>query len=253
MLWAFAKIACLVKILLDWTNNYGVRPFFPFDPRWYAGSFVFLFEPVIFAVLLVGLVAPAIFGMADREIGVRRPRFRGQGWAIFALSAVVLVWCWRWAEHRIALDLLAEHPLRDDVALRACANPFPITPYRWYVVVEYPDRYQTAIVDTRTGEVRTNPSEDTYYKSPQTPAVLAADRSWLGRVYLDWSQFPWITEDSLSDPTSGSATVVRFRDLRFAYPVLSGQKRHHAPLGGSVTVGPQGQIEEMEMGGHVQH
>ena len=36
-------------LLLDWTNNYGLRPFFPFNPRWYAGSFVFIAEPVMWA------------------------------------------------------------------------------------------------------------------------------------------------------------------------------------------------------------
>jgi hypothetical protein len=39
-------------LLLDWTNNYGLRPFFPFNPRWYAGSFVFIAEPVIWALLI---------------------------------------------------------------------------------------------------------------------------------------------------------------------------------------------------------
>ncbi len=54
-LYGFILVALLSHILLDWTNNYGVRPFFPFDPRWYAGSFVFIFEPVIFLLLLLAL------------------------------------------------------------------------------------------------------------------------------------------------------------------------------------------------------
>ena len=41
-LYLTALIAALSHLLLDWTNNYGVRPFFPFNPRWYAGSFVFI-------------------------------------------------------------------------------------------------------------------------------------------------------------------------------------------------------------------
>jgi len=46
-LYATALIAALSHLLLDWTNNYGVRPFFPFNPRWYAGSFMFIAEPVL--------------------------------------------------------------------------------------------------------------------------------------------------------------------------------------------------------------
>jgi inner membrane protein len=255
LIWLFALLADLSHIFLDWTNNYGVRPFFPFNPHWYAGSFVFIFEPVIFAVLLLGLVAPAIFGLADREIGVHRPRFRGQGWAIFALSAMVAVWSWRWAEHKVALDMLANQPLNEETVLRTSINPFPVTPYRWFAVVETKDFYQTAILDTRSGEVLSRAPEDVYYKSPVTPVVQAEERSWLGRVYLDWSQFPLVEEDNSWGALSGGEdeTQVDFRDLRFAYSIFSRHGRHGNPLGGSVTVGPQGQIEEMRLDGQVQH
>ena len=46
-LYATAFVAALSHLLLDWTNNYGLRPFFPFNPRWYAGSFMFIAEPVL--------------------------------------------------------------------------------------------------------------------------------------------------------------------------------------------------------------
>src|SRR6266702_4688346 len=41
---SFVLIALLSHIMLDWTNNYENRPFFPFNPRRYAGSFVFIFK-----------------------------------------------------------------------------------------------------------------------------------------------------------------------------------------------------------------
>ena len=87
-LWVYlsAFIASLSHILLDWTNNYGVRPFFPFNPRWYEGSFVFIAEPVLWVLLVAALIIPWLLGLADREIGVERTPFRGRGWAIFALS-----------------------------------------------------------------------------------------------------------------------------------------------------------------------
>ncbi|MGD0682671.1 MAG: metal-dependent hydrolase, partial [Terracidiphilus sp.] len=85
-LYLTALIAALSHLLLDWTNNYGLRPFFPFNPRWYAGSFVFIAEPVIWALLLAALVIPWLLGLIGGEIGVRRVQFRGRGWAIFALT-----------------------------------------------------------------------------------------------------------------------------------------------------------------------
>ncbi|HEY0322141.1 MAG TPA: metal-dependent hydrolase [Pyrinomonadaceae bacterium] len=37
--------------LLDWTNNYGVRPFLPWSGRWYYGDLVFIIDPWFWLVL----------------------------------------------------------------------------------------------------------------------------------------------------------------------------------------------------------
>lgn len=37
--------------LLDWTNNYGVRPLLPWDPRWLYGDLVFIVDPWIWLLL----------------------------------------------------------------------------------------------------------------------------------------------------------------------------------------------------------
>jgi inner membrane protein len=105
-LYLTALIAALSHLLLDWTNNYGVRPFFPFNPRWYEGSFVFIAEPVIWALLLIALIVPALLGLIGGEIGARRNPYRGRGWAIFALVGMVVLWGWRWSEHAHALALV---------------------------------------------------------------------------------------------------------------------------------------------------
>src|ERR687896_237741 len=37
--------------LLDWTNNYGMRFFLPWSPKWYYGDLVFIIDPYIWLVL----------------------------------------------------------------------------------------------------------------------------------------------------------------------------------------------------------
>ena len=37
--------------LMDWTNNYGVRPFLPWNPKWFYGDFVFVIDPVLWLTL----------------------------------------------------------------------------------------------------------------------------------------------------------------------------------------------------------
>lgn len=37
--------------LLDFTNNYGIRPFLPWDPKWIYGDFVFIVDPYLWLIL----------------------------------------------------------------------------------------------------------------------------------------------------------------------------------------------------------
>jgi len=254
-------IALLSHILLDWTNNYGVRPFFPFNPRWYAGSFIFIFEPVLFVVLLVSLVAPALFGLVGSEVGARRPAFRGRGWAIFALVAMVGLWGWREVEHDAAIQLASTAAYGPNSmgaeVLRVTASPYPGNPYRWHTVVETPGFYQMATVDSLKGTVLTDPAQDLFYKPATTPATGAAKRSRLGRAYLDWSSWPLVTEigpDGPEDAPPGSPdwTAVTFVDMRFMYDTALIQGRDHPPVSGTVFVDANRQIEWMEFGGRQQ-
>ena len=44
-------IATATHPLMDWTNNYGVRPFLPWNPKWFYGDFVFVIDPVLWLTL----------------------------------------------------------------------------------------------------------------------------------------------------------------------------------------------------------
>jgi inner membrane protein len=245
-------VALLSHLLLDWTNNYGLRPFFPFNPRWYSGSIVFIFEPVLFAMLVIALVAPALFGLIGSEVGARRQPFRGRGWAIAALLGMVSLWGWRTIEKNKALALVANEDFGAQ-QLRVGMSPHPITPFQWHVVVDTPMTYQLAVVDTLSGTVTRDPG-NIFYKPPTTIATLIAKQSWLGEAYLDWSQFPLVTELARSaDPDSRDLTTVSFRDLRFLYDVPLMKGRENPPLTGTVTINQDRRIVQMEMDGRVQH
>src|SRR5262249_54246092 len=56
LLFFYACLGALSHILLDFTNNYGVRPFWPFYGRWYSWDIVFIFEPLMWAALILGLI-----------------------------------------------------------------------------------------------------------------------------------------------------------------------------------------------------
>jgi inner membrane protein len=249
LLYCFALVALLSHLLLDWTNNYGLRPFFPFNPHWYAGSLVFIFEPVIFVALLVGLVAPSLFGLINSEVGARRAVFRGRGWAVAALVAMMALWGWRWVEHEKAVQLAMAGDYDGAEVLRVSVNPSPVNPFRWHAVVDTPTTYRLATVDTWNEVVTSKEHTDVIYKPPTTLATLVAKRSWLGEVYLDWSSYPLVTDTGTD--ADGMATV-SFRDLRFMYdmPFLAG--RESPPLSGNVDVNADRRVVRMEMDGRVQ-
>src|SRR6202008_3896094 len=73
LLFLFAYIAGLSHILLDYTNNYGVRPFWPFWEKWYSWDIVFIAEPLLWIALTAGLVLPGFFALIAQEVGARRP------------------------------------------------------------------------------------------------------------------------------------------------------------------------------------
>jgi inner membrane protein len=250
LLYLFALIALLSHLLLDWTNNYGLRPFFPFNPHWYPASIVFIFEPVIFAVLLIALIAPSLFGLISSEVGARKPPFRGRGWAIAALFAIVALWGWRTIERQNAIQLAQTTDYNGAEVLSVTADPYPVNPFRWQTVVETPQFYQIATVDLLNNSVTTSAPADVYYKPPTTLATLVAKRTWLGEVYLDWSKHPLVTE---TGTTEDGLTTVTFRDLRFIYDAsfLSGRK--DPPLSGAVVLNSDRRVVRMEMDGHIQH
>jgi len=262
-LYLVAFIAALTHLLLDWTNNYGLRPFFPFNPRWYAGSFMFIAEPVLWALFFLAFFMPWVLGLADREIGARRKPFRGRGWAIFALIGMLVYGCWRWAERAQAQAMLENTTVASAPVTRFALEPYPINPFRWHAILETPDFYQTAEIDTRDGSIQSDPHRDVLYKPADTPAVEAAKRTFLGQVYLDWGTWA-VVRDVGQEPVPGldppnlppgrTWTTVKFTDLRFDYNFLPGSSAvHRSPLGGWVYIVDGREDAGEIMDGRVQH
>jgi inner membrane protein len=213
LLFLYACLAGFSHILLDFTNNYGVRPYWPFVEKWYSWDIVFIFEPVMFGLLLLGLIVPAFFGLIDSEMGVRQRGPRGRLAAILALVAVVAMWGVRDFEHRRAVRALGARTYEGADPLRVSAYPTIVDPFHWYGVVETRTFFVLAPVNSLQPEVDPEGRLEIRYKPEETPVTLAAKKSYLGSVYMDWAQYPITGTEAIPPPEGGY--LVHFQDLRF--------------------------------------
>jgi inner membrane protein len=242
LLFLYGCLAGLSHIFLDFTNNYGVRPFWPFAEAWHSSDLVFIFDPILFAILILGLIVPSLFSLINEEIGAaQRDRFapRGRVAAGVALIAVVSYWGLREFEHHRAVEALRARSYQSADALRVAAYPYWLNPFRWFAVVETPAFLATMEVDSLRPEVDPDAQMRIRYKPEETEITLAAKKSYLGRVYLSWAQYP-ITE---TEPLADGNYLVHFRDLRYEYP-----DRARASLGASVLLNHDLQVIDERVG-----
>jgi len=77
---AASLIASATHPLMDWTNNYGVRPFLPWNGRWFYGDLVYIVDPYIW--LLLGAVAFLL---------TSKTRLKIAGWCLLAVCATAVI------------------------------------------------------------------------------------------------------------------------------------------------------------------
>jgi inner membrane protein len=248
LLFAYACLAGLTHILLDFTNSYGIRPWWPFSERWISWDIVYIVEPVMLVVLFLGLIVPSLFSLINQEItsGRKAQNPPGRVAATVALIAVFALWGLRDYEHRRAVAALEARTYKGVDAVRISAYSYPFNPFRWYGLAETPAFFASMDVNSLTPEVDPSGTMQIRYKPEETPITLAAKQSYLGQVYLSWAQYP-ITETEELDPglsNNQAAYRVRFRDLRYVYP----GKGPGSPLGASVLLTRDLKVVSQEMG-----
>jgi inner membrane protein len=93
---------------MDWTNNYGIRPFLPFSSRWSYGDFIFIIDPFLWMILggacflltsksklqlgiwlLLGLLLTYLLLTVPGERGLNQPKLLIAIWIIVLIVLVV--------------------------------------------------------------------------------------------------------------------------------------------------------------------
>ena len=138
-----------------------------------------------------------------------------------ALLSVILVWGVRDYEHRRAINALEARLYEGADPVRVSAYAMWGNPFRWHGVVETQNFFASMLVDSSVPDVDPEGHMRIRYKPEETPVTLAAKRSYLGRVYLYWADYPITETEQLP-----RGYIVRFRDLRYDDP----ERERRAPL-----------------------
>ena len=143
---------------------------------------------------------------------------------------MVLLWGWRWAEQGRARMLVENAQITTAPVKRMALEPYPINPFHWHAILETEAYYQTAEVNTLTGEIASDPrwsdlqaAHDRGHGGRQAQ-LSRAGLSGLGHVgrrcatLARWQRPGWPRSAQL--PPDRLWTTVEFTDLRFDYSVL---------------------------------
>lgn len=204
-------------LLLDLTNVYGVRLVLPFSGHWTHWDLTPVVDYVIWAILLLGVAAPALSRLVGSEIGEVHPDKGKVGWAVTALLLLTVYDYSRSILHERATNILDSRIYNRLAPRRVGAFP-TANPLVWRGMAELSIGYVDVPVDLRTNF---RPADAvTYYKPPRTPAMQAAMTSYPFQMLLEFVQYPlWVT-NPVPDPDGN--TRVSLIDLRFGTPRDSG-------------------------------
>ncbi len=204
-----AVVAGASHLILDLTNVYGVRLLLPFSGRWFHWDLTPVVDLIIWAVLLLGVVAPWFGRLVDSEIGESR-RGTGGGWAVLSLLLLTGYDYGRSILHDRAVATVDSRIYNGLAPRRSGAFP-QSNPLVWNGAAELSNAYVMVPVDLRR-EFRPEAGQ-TFYKAARTPALMAAMETFSFQRFLEFVQWPiWVVEP-------GS---VRLVDLRFGTPAAPG-------------------------------
>lgn len=204
--------------LLDYTNSYGIRPFLPFDGRWFAADLVFIVDPWMLSILASGLMLPFLFRLIYQEIGSKAGGYKGGAFAALALIAVF--WAGKWVAHESALEQLRQRFYPTGEPVRVGALPQFLNPVGWSGVVETEKAYHLAfagfgLLQSEFERRRVK----TFFKPNPSEVVGAATEGTYARVFLDFVRYPLFQVSPIPQ-----GYQVTGRDLRFDFASRSRQR-----------------------------
>ena len=155
---AIACVALASHLILDYLNDYGVRPFLPFDGTKYYGDTLFIFDPVVDSILLGALIAGYFLSRRRQQCAV-----------------CGLLLCTLYVGALMELRNLSRSYLPP--VQHAAVSPRPLNPFRWRAFVDSPGDVTILSIDPFRGVIgeplvlRKDPASEATRRAADTPSA----------------------------------------------------------------------------------
>ncbi len=204
--WLVAMLGVASHLILDLTNVYGVRLLLPFSGHWFHWDITPVIDIALWAIVLLGVAAPALGRLVGSEIGEKRKGAGNAGWAVTALFLFAAYDYGRSILHDRATSIMDAHTYNGLAPRRVGAFPEE-NPLHWIGAAEMSNAFVQVPLDL-AGTFHAA-DEQFYIKPPRTPAIQAALQTFVFQRELEWVDWPlWILEP-------GKVSLV---DLRYGPP-----------------------------------
>jgi len=183
-----ALLAMATHPMLDYMNTYGVRPFLPFDDRWFYGDVLFVIDLYFDLILLAALIAGNVFSKRREALAIG-------GLAVVVLYVGIL------AQFRnLSRSYIAGHE-------KAAVSPVPFSPLVWTGLIENPGDVTVFQIDPLHGIVG---DADRFLKDEPSPIIAKAAATRSGSAFFGFARFPVVRVRQIE-----AGYRVTFLDMRF--------------------------------------
>jgi inner membrane protein len=202
------SVGAALHVLLDLTNSYGVKLFWPFNEKWCAWDSVAEFDAIILVIVGAGILLPMLFRLVGEEIGAQR-KTKGVFSAAFAILLVLAYVAGRYIFHERAVTLMNSRFYNGAAPLAVGAFPDSPSPFHWAGVITTDATMLRADVPVILGTYDPFAAK-IFYKPEESPALDAARASGTAALFLSFARFPRARVER-----TDRGTHVEISDMRF--------------------------------------
>lgn len=137
--YGLTAVTLLVHIIGDWITGYGTQLFAPFTREAYSLGTTFIIDPLMTLVLLLGFLGSLAWKASPRA---------AQASALLVLAWIGTQFYWKQQALDAGEAYVRAQGLKDT---RVSAEPRPISPFNWTVIIREPEHYHYAHLKLNAG------------------------------------------------------------------------------------------------------